>query len=139
MGKIHSHKVNVFSWPRALRDRLPTRVILAVEVLCLGFHLLSSLYAVAMEDVQHCCFFRCEVGWVVLRKHLSLVGFVIGGYLFFLGLGCLVLILSTFFPSQVYFRRCFYVAWWRIWRLRNQLVFDASPPNRSTIFDDIVS
>ncbi|GJT12880.1 retrovirus-related pol polyprotein from transposon TNT 1-94 [Tanacetum coccineum] len=33
----------------------------------------------------------------------------------------------------------FYVAWWRIWRLRNQLVFDASPPNRSTIFDDIVS
>ncbi|GJY44300.1 hypothetical protein Tco_0432513 [Tanacetum coccineum] len=31
----------------------------------------------------------------------------------------------------------FYVAWWRIWRLRNQLVFDASPPNRSTIFDDI--
>ncbi|GJS00522.1 putative reverse transcriptase domain-containing protein [Tanacetum coccineum] len=32
----------------------------------------------------------------------------------------------------------FYVAWWRIWRLRNQLVFDASPPNRSAIFDDII-
>ncbi|GJZ17093.1 hypothetical protein Tco_0553216 [Tanacetum coccineum] len=32
-----------------------------------------------------------------------------------------------------------YVAWWHIWAFRNHLIFDATPPRRSMIFDDIVS
>nr|GEW72640.1 RNA-directed DNA polymerase, eukaryota [Tanacetum cinerariifolium] len=33
----------------------------------------------------------------------------------------------------------FYTSWWHIWNFRNRLIFDASPPRRSVIFDDIVS
>nr|GEY74007.1 RNA-directed DNA polymerase, eukaryota, reverse transcriptase zinc-binding domain protein [Tanacetum cinerariifolium] len=32
----------------------------------------------------------------------------------------------------------FYIAWWSIWVFRNRSIFDASPPRRSVIFDDIV-
>nr|GEX82491.1 RNA-directed DNA polymerase, eukaryota [Tanacetum cinerariifolium] len=32
----------------------------------------------------------------------------------------------------------FCVAWWSLWKLRNRTIFDASPPSRSEIFDDIV-
>ncbi|GKD11103.1 hypothetical protein Tco_1190788 [Tanacetum coccineum] len=52
--------------------------------------------------------FSFDVSWlgVVLVKFV-VGGIWIAGDLFFLELGCLVLILSAFFPSQVYFRRCF--------------------------------
>ncbi|GJZ77527.1 RNA-directed DNA polymerase, eukaryota [Tanacetum coccineum] len=33
----------------------------------------------------------------------------------------------------------FMVAWWAIWSFRNRSIFETSPPNRSVIFDDIVS
>nr|GEY48234.1 RNA-directed DNA polymerase, eukaryota [Tanacetum cinerariifolium] len=33
----------------------------------------------------------------------------------------------------------FYVAWWHLWVFRNRSIFDAAPPRRSVIFDDIVS
>ena len=32
----------------------------------------------------------------------------------------------------------FFVAWWSIWRFRNQIIFDDIHPRRSEIFDDIV-
>ncbi|GJT54358.1 RNA-directed DNA polymerase, eukaryota [Tanacetum coccineum] len=100
-------KVNVFSW-RAHRDRLPTKVNLNRRGILLDSHL-CPLCNAAMEDVQH-VFFRCDVARVVLRK------------------------ICRWWDLD-WQEIC--VAWWRIWRLRNQLVFDASPPNRSTIFDDI--
>ncbi|GJX79422.1 RNA-directed DNA polymerase, eukaryota [Tanacetum coccineum] len=60
--------------------------------------------------------------------NLSLWDSGLAGDLFFLGLGCLVLILSTFFPSQVYFRRCFLCCLVADLGLRKQLGLDASPP-----------
>ena len=33
----------------------------------------------------------------------------------------------------------FYVAWWHLWNFRNQTIFNANPPRRSVIFDDILS
>ncbi|GKA93325.1 hypothetical protein Tco_0815311, partial [Tanacetum coccineum] len=33
----------------------------------------------------------------------------------------------------------FYVAWWHIWRFRNQSIFVETPPRRLVLFDDIVS
>nr|GEY11655.1 RNA-directed DNA polymerase, eukaryota [Tanacetum cinerariifolium] len=33
----------------------------------------------------------------------------------------------------------FFVAWWSIWGLRNHIIFDANPPVRDSLFDDIVS
>ncbi|GJT12786.1 RNA-directed DNA polymerase, eukaryota [Tanacetum coccineum] len=37
------------------------------------------------------------------------------------------------------FEGVFMVAWWAIWGFRNRSIFEISPPNRSLIFDDIVS
>ncbi|GJT73640.1 RNA-directed DNA polymerase, eukaryota [Tanacetum coccineum] len=129
-------KVNVFSW-RARRDRLPTRVNLSRRGVLLDSHL-CPLCNAAMEDVQH-VFFRCDVARVVLRKICrwwdldwqEICSFSDWDAWF----------LSFWLSSRLksILEGVFYVAWWRIWRLQNQLVFDASPPNRSTIFDDIVS
>ncbi|GJV35329.1 RNA-directed DNA polymerase, eukaryota [Tanacetum coccineum] len=99
-------KVNVFSW-RARRDRLPTRVNLSRRGVLLDSHL-CPLCNAAMEDVQH-VFFRCDVARVVLRKICRWWDIWIGREFFFSDLGCLVLIRSTFFPSQVQFRSVFYV------------------------------
>ncbi|GKA44204.1 hypothetical protein Tco_0736928 [Tanacetum coccineum] len=98
---------------------------------------LCPLCNAAMEDVQH-VFFRCDVARVVLRKicrwwdldwqEICSFSDWDAWFLFFR--------LSSRLKSIL--EGVFYVAWWRIWRLRNQLVFDASPPNRSTIFDDIL-
>ncbi|GKC77289.1 RNA-directed DNA polymerase, eukaryota [Tanacetum coccineum] len=127
-------QVNVFSW-RARRERLHTRVNLSRRGVLLDSHLFPLCNA-AMEDVQH-VFFRCDVARVVLRKICrwwDLDGQEICSFsdwdAWFLSFR-----LSSRLKSIL--EGVFYVAWWRIWRLRNQLVFDASPPNRSTIFDDI--
>ncbi|GJY22501.1 RNA-directed DNA polymerase, eukaryota [Tanacetum coccineum] len=124
-------KVNVFSW-RARRDRLPTRVNLSRRGVLLDSHL-CPLCNAAMEDVQH-VFFRCDVARVVLRKICRWWDLDWQEFCSFSDWD------AWFFSSRLksILEGVFYVAWWRIWRLRNQLVFDASPPNRSTIFDDIL-
>ncbi|GJZ30914.1 hypothetical protein Tco_0722400 [Tanacetum coccineum] len=88
-------------------------------------------------DVQH-VLFDDDVARVVLRK-ICRGGFGLQEICSFSDWG-LPWFLSFRLSSRLksILEGVFYVAWWRIWRLRNQLVFDASPPNRSTIFDDIV-
>ncbi|GKA34009.1 RNA-directed DNA polymerase, eukaryota [Tanacetum coccineum] len=121
-------------------SRLLLESFLAVESVLFGFPSVVLLYEMLWRYVQQ-VFFRCDVARVVLRK------FVVGGFGFGREICSLSdwdawLILLRALSSRLKYivRRVFvYVAWWRIWRLRNQLVFDASPPNRSTIFDDIVS
>ncbi|GJY13547.1 RNA-directed DNA polymerase, eukaryota [Tanacetum coccineum] len=129
-------KVNVFSW-RARRDRLPTRVNLSRRGVLLDSHL-CPLCNAAMEDVQH-VFFRCDVARVVLRKICRWWDLDWQEICSFSDWDAWFLSFRLSSRHKSILEGVFYVAWWRIWRLRNQLVFDASPPNRSTIFDDIVS
>ncbi|GJR56314.1 RNA-directed DNA polymerase, eukaryota [Tanacetum coccineum] len=129
-------KVNVFSW-RARRDRLPTRVNLSRRGVLLDFHL-CPLCNAAMEDVQH-VFFRRDVARVVLRKICRWWDLNWQEICSFSDWDAWFLSFRLSSRLKSILEGVFYVAWWRIWRLRNQLVFDASPPNRSTIFDDIVS
>ncbi|GJS33077.1 RNA-directed DNA polymerase, eukaryota [Tanacetum coccineum] len=129
-------KVNVFSW-RARRDRLPTRVNLSRRGVLLDSHL-CPLCNAAMEDVQH-VFFRCDVARVVLRKICRWWDLDWQEICSFSDWDAWFLSFRLSSRLKSILEGVFYVAWWRIWRLRNQLVFDASPPNRSTIFDDIVS
>ncbi|GKD50082.1 RNA-directed DNA polymerase, eukaryota, partial [Tanacetum coccineum] len=128
-------KVNVFSW-RARRDRLPTRVNLSRRGVLLDSHL-CPLCNAAMEDVQH-VFFRCDVARVVLRKICRWWDLDWQEICSFSDWDAWFLSFRLSSRLKSILEGVFYVAWWRIWRLRNQLVFDASPPNRSTIFDDIV-
>ncbi|GJV15172.1 RNA-directed DNA polymerase, eukaryota [Tanacetum coccineum] len=129
-------KVNVFSW-RARRDRLPTRVNLSRRGVLLDSHL-CPLCNAAMEDVQH-VFFRCDVARVVLRKICRWWDLDWQEICSFSDWDAWFLSFRLSSRLKSILEGVFYVAWWRIWRLRNQLVFDASPPNRSSIFDDIIS
>ncbi|GKB12662.1 hypothetical protein Tco_0846585 [Tanacetum coccineum] len=90
----------------------------------------------AMEDVQH-VFFRCDVARVVLRKICRWWDLDWQEICSFSDWDAWFLSFRLSSRLKSILEGVFYVAWWRIWRLRNQLVFDASPPNRSTIFDDI--
>ncbi|GJX46995.1 ALP1-like protein [Tanacetum coccineum] len=102
----------------------------------LDFHL-CPLCNAAMEDVQH-VFFRCDVARVVLRKICRWWDLDWQEICSFSDWDAWFLSFRLSSRLKSILEGVFYVAWWRIWRLRNQLVFDASPPNRSTIFDDIV-
>ncbi|GJT50093.1 hypothetical protein Tco_0976250, partial [Tanacetum coccineum] len=98
---------------------------------------LCPLCNAAMEDVQH-VFFRCDVAWVVLRKICRLWDLDWQKICSFSDWDAWFLSFRLSSRLKSILEGVFYVAWWRIWRLRNQLVFDASPPNRSTVFDNIV-
>ncbi|GKA32124.1 RNA-directed DNA polymerase, eukaryota [Tanacetum coccineum] len=129
-------QVNIFSW-RARRDRLPTRVNLSRRGVLLDSHM-CPLCNAAMEDVQH-VFFRCDVARVVFRKICRWWDLDWQEICSFSDWDAWFLSFRLSFRLKFILEGVFYVAWWRIWRLRNQLVFDASSPNCSTIFDDIVS
>ncbi|GJV67690.1 RNA-directed DNA polymerase, eukaryota [Tanacetum coccineum] len=118
-------------------ERLPTRVNLSRRGVLLDSHL-CPLCNAAMEDVQH-VFFRCDVARVVLRKICRWWDLDWQEICSFSDWDAWFLSFRLSSRLKSILEGVFYVAWWRIWRLRNQLVFDASPPNRSTIFDDIVS
>ncbi|GJY48648.1 ribonuclease H-like domain-containing protein [Tanacetum coccineum] len=115
--------------------RLPTRVNLSRRGVLLDSHL-CPLCNAAMEDVQH-VFFRCDVARVVLRKICRWWDLDWQEICSFSDWDAWFLSFRLSSRLKSILEGVFYVAWWRIWRLRNQLVFDASPPNRSTIFDDI--
>ncbi|GJZ33226.1 RNA-directed DNA polymerase, eukaryota, partial [Tanacetum coccineum] len=116
-------------------SRLPTRVNLSRRGVLLDSHL-CPLCNAAMEDVQH-VFFRCDVARVVLRKICRWWDLDWQEICSFSDWDAWFLSFRLSSRLKSILEGVFYVAWWRIWRLRNQLVFDASPPNRSTIFDDI--
>ncbi|GJZ97562.1 RNA-directed DNA polymerase, eukaryota, partial [Tanacetum coccineum] len=116
-------------------DLLPTRVNLSRRGVLLDSHL-CPLCNAAMEDVQH-VFFRCDVARVVLRKICRWWDLDWQEICSFSDWDAWFLSFRLSSRLKSILEGVFYVAWWRIWRLRNQLVFDASPPNRSTIFDDI--
>ncbi|GJT52544.1 RNA-directed DNA polymerase, eukaryota [Tanacetum coccineum] len=120
---------------RFIGIRLPTRVNLSRRGVLLDSHL-CPLCNAAMEDVQH-VFFRCDVARVVLRKICRWWDLDWQEICSFSDWDAWFLSFRLSSRLKSILEGVFYVAWWRIWRLRNQLVFDASPPNRSTIFDDI--
>ncbi|GJX42379.1 RNA-directed DNA polymerase, eukaryota [Tanacetum coccineum] len=130
LKKAQNHRVT------SLRGRLlPTRVNLSRRGVLLDSHL-CPLCNAAMEDVQH-VFFRCDVARVVLRKICRWWDLDWQEICSFSDWDAWFLSFRLSSRLKSILEGVFYVAWWRIWRLRNQLVFDASPPNRSTIFDDI--
>ncbi|GKB14989.1 RNA-directed DNA polymerase, eukaryota [Tanacetum coccineum] len=112
-------KVNVFSW-RARRDRLPTRVNLSRRGVLLDSHL-CPLCNAAMEDVQH-VFFRCDVARVVLRKICRWWDLDWQEICSFSDWDAWFLSFRLSSRLKSILEGVFYVAWWRIWRLRNQLV-----------------
>ncbi|GJZ47857.1 RNA-directed DNA polymerase, eukaryota [Tanacetum coccineum] len=129
-------KINVLVW-RARRDCLPTRHNLSRRGIPLD-SVLCPLCDASVEDSQH-VFFSCVIAQDVFRsicRWWDLDGQVLSSFS-----DWQVWFLSLRLPSSIkaLLEGVFCVAWWYIWMFRNRTVFEASPPRRSVIFDDIVS
>ncbi|GJY23886.1 RNA-directed DNA polymerase, eukaryota [Tanacetum coccineum] len=129
-------KINIFIW-RARLDRLPTRSNLANRGVVLD-SLLCPICGSVPEDASH-FLFQCGLSKLVFRKICRWWDLVPND-------------MSSFSDWDVWFsgirlscklnlilEGVFYVAWWHIWRFRNQSIFAKTPPRRSMLFDDIVS
>ncbi|GKD64948.1 RNA-directed DNA polymerase, eukaryota, partial [Tanacetum coccineum] len=129
-------KINVFAW-RARLDRLPTRCNLLYQ----GVEIESSLCPVCgllPEDISH-ILFKCDLAVSICRRicHWWNINWIeVNFFVDWTGWFS-----SIRFPSKIkqMLEGTFYVAWWHLWNFRNQTIFNANPPRRSVIFDDIVS
>lgn len=129
-------KINVFAW-RARRDYLPTRVNLARRGILLDSstcHLCLS----SEENVNH-VLLGCHLGQSIFHRicrwwelDWQVVSSFSDWNLWFSSIR-----LSSKVKSLL--EGVFCVAWWSIWGFRNRSIFNATPPRRSMMFDDIVS
>ena len=129
-------KINVFAW-RARLDRLPTRC----NLLYRGVEIESSLCPVCglvPEDISH-ILFKCDLAVSICRRicHWWNINWIeVNSFVDWTGWFS-----SIRLPSKIkqMLEGTFYVAWWHLWNFRNQTIFNANPPRRSVIFDDILS
>ncbi|GJW15089.1 RNA-directed DNA polymerase, eukaryota [Tanacetum coccineum] len=134
--KVVPIKINIFSW-RARRDCLPTRSNLIRR----GVSLESSscpLCLTGEEDVHH-VFFRCSLSRAVLQRVCRWWDLDWQDWSSFSEWYSWFSSIRLSSKVKSLLEGVFYVAWWSIWGLRNRTIFDATPPTRSVIFDDIVS
>nr|GEY17251.1 hypothetical protein [Tanacetum cinerariifolium] len=129
-------KINVFTW-RARLDRLPTRGNLINRGVSLDSPL-CPFCGLMLEDSQH-LFFRCDMAKCVFQRinrwwNLQWVDAQSSDD----WLSWSKTVRMPCKPKDL-LQGVFYTSWWHIWNFRNRLIFDASPPRRSVIFDDIVS
>ncbi|GJV12945.1 RNA-directed DNA polymerase, eukaryota [Tanacetum coccineum] len=134
--KVVPIKINIFAW-RARRDCLPTRSNLIRR----GVSLESSscpLCLTGEEDVHH-VFFRCSLSRAVLQRVCRWWDLDWQDWSSFSEWYSWFSSIRLSSKVKSLLEGVFYVAWWSIWGLRNRTIFDATPPTRSVIFDDIVS
>ncbi|GJZ10167.1 RNA-directed DNA polymerase, eukaryota [Tanacetum coccineum] len=129
-------KINVFVW-RARRDFLPTRVNLSRRGIIVD-SISCPLCSSSEEDIHH-LLFGCDMAKNIFRRlchwwelDWQALGSFLEWYTWFSSIR-----LSS--KVKALLEGVFYIAWWSIWRFRNRYIFDASPPRRSMLFDDIVS
>ncbi|GJW61150.1 RNA-directed DNA polymerase, eukaryota [Tanacetum coccineum] len=129
-------KINVFVW-RARRDFLPTRVNLSRRGIIVD-SISCPLCSSSEEDIHH-LLFGCDMAKNIFRRlchwwelDWQALGSFLEWYTWFSSIR-----LSS--KVKALLEGVFYIAWWSIWRFRNRYIFDASPPRRSMLFDDIMS
>ncbi|GJR12762.1 RNA-directed DNA polymerase, eukaryota [Tanacetum coccineum] len=122
-------KVNIFAWKVSL-DRLPTRSNLARR----GVLVPSSsclICNVSDEDLAH-LLFRCDLAIEVTRlvyRWWNLVWIPLDSYISWLSW---IKALRMNSRSKSVLEGVFYTAWWSIWSYRNQILFSAKKPERSS-------
>ncbi|GJZ77394.1 RNA-directed DNA polymerase, eukaryota [Tanacetum coccineum] len=128
-------KVNIFIW-RARQDCLPTKTNLVHR----GVNVESCICSTCSsdeEDINH-SLFCCNLAQQILVRICRWWDIQAIGWSSFQEW-------YTWFESirlplkvKSMLEGVFFVAWWSIWRFRNQIIFDDIHPRRSVIFDDIV-
>nr|GEX77236.1 RNA-directed DNA polymerase, eukaryota [Tanacetum cinerariifolium] len=90
------------------------------------------------EDIHH-VLFRCEVATAVMRRVCRWWTLDWQTWSSFSDWNAWFSNVRFFSKVKRVLEGVFCVTWWSLWKLRNRTIFDASPPSRSEIFDDIVS
>nr|GEU62624.1 RNA-directed DNA polymerase, eukaryota [Tanacetum cinerariifolium] len=90
------------------------------------------------EDIHH-VLFRCEVATAVMRRVCRWWTLDWQPWSSFSDWNAWFSNVRFFSKVKRVLEGVFCVAWWSLWKLRNRTIFDASPPSRSEMFDDIVS
>nr|GEX36685.1 RNA-directed DNA polymerase, eukaryota [Tanacetum cinerariifolium] len=88
------------------------------------------------EDIHH-VLFRCEVVTAVMRRVCRWWTLDWQPWSSFSDWNAWFSNVRFFWKVKRVLEGVFCVAWWSLWKLRNRTIFDASPPSRSEIFDDI--
>ncbi|GKB99957.1 RNA-directed DNA polymerase, eukaryota [Tanacetum coccineum] len=129
-------KINIFIW-RARLDRLPTRSNLTNRGVVLD-SLLCSICGSVPEDASH-FLFQCGLSKLVFPKICRWWDLVPNDMSSFSDWDVWLSGIRLPCKLKLILEGVFYVAWWHIWRFRNQSIFAETPPRRSVLFDDIVS
>ncbi|GKA84311.1 RNA-directed DNA polymerase, eukaryota [Tanacetum coccineum] len=132
--KVIPNKINIFAW-RARRDCLPMRINLIQR----GVSLDSSSCPICNsgeEDVDH-VFFGCNLAQVVSRRLCRWWDLDWQNWSSFSEWFAWFNSIRLSSKVKSLLEGVFYVAWWFIWRMRNRTIFDANPPLRSVIFNDM--
>nr|GEX40465.1 RNA-directed DNA polymerase, eukaryota [Tanacetum cinerariifolium] len=129
-------KINIFTWCARL-DRLPTIGNLINRGVSLDSPL-CPICGLMLEDSQH-LFFRCDMAKCIFQRICRWWNLQwVDAQSFDDWLSWFKSVRMPRKPKD-FLEGVFYTSWWHIWNFRNRLIFDASPPRRSIIFDDIVS
>nr|GEU32001.1 RNA-directed DNA polymerase, eukaryota [Tanacetum cinerariifolium] len=128
-------KVNIFAW-RARLDRLLTRGNLISRVVLNSSN--CSNCDLVTEDSQH-LFLSCDLAKSIAQKLCRWWWIQWVDVLNFDDWNSWFSSIRLPVKLKVLLEGVFFTSWWHIWSFRNRLLFDASPPRRSVLFDDIVS
>ncbi|GJY47427.1 RNA-directed DNA polymerase, eukaryota [Tanacetum coccineum] len=129
-------KINIFMW-RARRDCLPTRSNLIRKGVALES--VSCPLCIADEETNSHILFRCTLSKDILRRICRWWNLDWHCWSSFSEWNTWFLSIRLPIKVKSLLEGVFYVAWWSIWGMRNQTIFDATPPVRASLFDDIVS
>ncbi|GJS25874.1 RNA-directed DNA polymerase, eukaryota, reverse transcriptase zinc-binding domain protein [Tanacetum coccineum] len=129
-------KVNVMAWKIKL-DAIPTRINMSRRGIDLD-SLSCPICECGIESVGH-LFFQCQVVRQVVRKisfwwNVDYVDF--NSYEEWLN-WLISLRLTAKYKELL--EGVFYVLWWLIWSFRNKIIFEAKPPSKAVIFDNVWS
>ncbi|GJW73088.1 RNA-directed DNA polymerase, eukaryota [Tanacetum coccineum] len=133
--KLVPIKINIFAW-RLFLDKLPTRLNISLR----GVEISSILFPICNASVESSShlLFSCPFAHQVRSKVFRWWG--LDDHDFSSYDAWLLWLKSIRMSSslKVVFEGVCYVMWWAIWRFRNRLLFDKSPPRKDFFFDDIV-
>ena len=134
--KLVPIKVNVLAW-KIKTEAIPTRFNISRRGISI-VSLTCPICECGVESTSH-LFFECSMARQLARKVSRWwnVGYSdVNSYDEWLKW---IVSLRLTSKIKLMIEGVFYVMWWSIWSYRNKLLFDDKPPQKASIFDNIVS
>ncbi|GKC12772.1 RNA-directed DNA polymerase, eukaryota [Tanacetum coccineum] len=129
-------KVNILAWKIKL-DALPTRLNISrrgMDILCLECPCCGS----GVESSDH-LFCKCDLVRRIASKISEWWNVPYADCNSYEEWSAWLVSLHLGVKSKLMFEGIFYTLWWFIWFYRNKLIFDANPPLKAMIYDNVIS